>query len=391
MNYKNSEMKIDQLIGYLNEDKINLSPAFQRGHVWNLGFRRKLLKNILDRKPIPAIFLYKEASGAKYSYNILDGKQRIESIILYVTNTRNDLFVSQWQDYFLVGGKQRQHAGFAYDGKDTSTSFANLGDATVRDFREYSIPTIEITLEDDSDTSLSEMISLFIDINQQGVPVRRFNIVKALCLDSNLLKSVFNLIAEKQRRRKDPYYKLIDNDISRVTKKLRNVQAIQDPNFKVDKIWEHVLELALFSETSIHRKPIEIIKGFINKKEFSGIIISSAAIRRLKRAFKLLNSVSRTAGGSSPFFSDYAFFYTIATHLTRDGVVTHENEPSIKEKLVLLAKALGEKPKNQTPTVKKFASLSKQHATDQSVREERENKLREILKSPKSNLVKRKI
>jgi len=390
MDYKNSEMKIDQLVGYLNENKINLSPAFQRGHVWSITFRRKLLKNILERKPIPAIFLYKEASGAKYSYNILDGKQRIESIILYVTKARNDLSVNNWQDYFLVAGKQRKFAGFTYDRKDAATAFGKLPDATVRDFREYSLPTIEITLKDDTPTSLSEIISLFIDINQQGVPVRRFNIVKALCLDSKLLKSVFDLIAQKQRRRKDLFYKLIDNDITRVTKKLRDVQAVQDPNFKVDKIWEHVLELALFSETSTHRKPIDIIKGFINKKEFTGITISAGATKRLRRAFRLLNSVSNSAGGPSPFFSDYAFFYTIATHLTLPGVLTRQNDPLLKEKLVLLAKALNEKPKDQSPAVKKFASLSKQHATDQTIRDQRETSLQAILTGPKASILKKK-
>jgi hypothetical protein len=58
MIYRNSEMKVDQLVNYLNEEKINLSPAFQRGHVWRVGYRRKLITNIIQGMPIPAIFLY---------------------------------------------------------------------------------------------------------------------------------------------------------------------------------------------------------------------------------------------------------------------------------------------------------------------------------------------
>ena len=84
MDYRNSEMKLDQIISYFNEEKINLIPPFQRGHVWTLPTRRKLLKNMVQGRPIPAIFLYKEASGSKYSYNILDGKQRLESLLLFV-------------------------------------------------------------------------------------------------------------------------------------------------------------------------------------------------------------------------------------------------------------------------------------------------------------------
>jgi len=58
--------------------------------VWALKVRQKLVKNIVQGKPIPAIFLYKEPAGSKYSYNILDGKQRLESIILFVGNERPD-------------------------------------------------------------------------------------------------------------------------------------------------------------------------------------------------------------------------------------------------------------------------------------------------------------
>ncbi len=39
MQYTNSEMKLDQLIGYFNERKINLIPPFQSGHVWKLNSR----------------------------------------------------------------------------------------------------------------------------------------------------------------------------------------------------------------------------------------------------------------------------------------------------------------------------------------------------------------
>src|SRR5581483_12478503 len=96
MNYRNSELRLDQIVTYLNEQKINLSPVFQRGHVWALKARQLLIKNILQGKPIPAIFLYKEAAGAKYTYNILDGKQRLESIILFIGNDRKDWSVPEW-------------------------------------------------------------------------------------------------------------------------------------------------------------------------------------------------------------------------------------------------------------------------------------------------------
>jgi Protein of unknown function DUF262 len=94
MHYTNSEMKIDQLIGYFNEKKISLIPPFQRGHVWKLGQRQKLLENMVTGRPVPAIFLYKEPDGSKFTYNILDGKQRLESLLLFIGNERPDMMVS---------------------------------------------------------------------------------------------------------------------------------------------------------------------------------------------------------------------------------------------------------------------------------------------------------
>src|ERR1700730_1570690 len=177
MLYRNSELRLDQIVTYLNEEKINLSPVFQRGHVWGLGARQKLVKNILQGKPIPAVFLYKEPAGTKYSYNILDGKQRLESIILFVGNERGDWSIPQWRRSFC-SERLRKDVGFTVALAEGKTTFATLDDAAIRELREYSIPTIEITLSDDS--TLDDMISLFVDINQQGVRVNRFDIVKAM-------------------------------------------------------------------------------------------------------------------------------------------------------------------------------------------------------------------
>jgi uncharacterized protein with ParB-like and HNH nuclease domain len=100
MDYTNSQMKLDQLIGYFNEKKINLIPPFQRGHVWKLPARQRLIQNIVAGRPIPAIFLYKEADGSKYTYNILDGKQRLESLLLYIGSRRDDVKIEAVRSYF---------------------------------------------------------------------------------------------------------------------------------------------------------------------------------------------------------------------------------------------------------------------------------------------------
>jgi uncharacterized protein with ParB-like and HNH nuclease domain len=108
MHYTNSQVKLDQLIGYFNAKKINLIPPFQRGHVWKLPDRRRLLENMVNGRPIPAIFLYKEAAGSQFAYNILDGKQRLESLILFIGSARQDLRVSGVKDYFFEDREKKQ-------------------------------------------------------------------------------------------------------------------------------------------------------------------------------------------------------------------------------------------------------------------------------------------
>src|SRR5688500_2500141 len=89
--YNNREMKVGTIVSHMNDRTINLIPPFQRGTVWNLKTRRMLASNMIQARPIPAIFLYKEAAGSRFSYNILDGKQRLETLMLFIGNKRPDM------------------------------------------------------------------------------------------------------------------------------------------------------------------------------------------------------------------------------------------------------------------------------------------------------------
>jgi len=113
-------------------------------------------------------------------------------------------------------------------------TFAKLPDEAVREFREFSIPTVEISLEDDS--SLDEVITLFVDINQQGEPVNRFDIVKAMYKADALMKGVFGLLAIEERRGQDVYYRPKRNEFSGVLKRLPVIENVSAPNAKVDKM-----------------------------------------------------------------------------------------------------------------------------------------------------------
>jgi uncharacterized protein DUF262/HNH endonuclease len=69
----------------LHKDEIlNLNPGFQRKSVWSDNDRKKLIQSVLDGYPVPSVFLYKRQDDQGIDiYDVLDGKQRIESIFRF--------------------------------------------------------------------------------------------------------------------------------------------------------------------------------------------------------------------------------------------------------------------------------------------------------------------
>ena len=379
MNYRNSEMKLDQLVSYLNEKKINLSPAFQRGHVWNIATRKKLIKNIVQGKPIPAIFLYKEASGAKYSYNILDGKQRLESLILFIGARNVNLSITNWSNYFYQA-KDRRHINFDVELSEEQATFADLDESTVRDFREYAIPTVEISLSEDS--SLDEIIELFVDINQQGSPVKRFDIVKAMTKNDPLLQYVFKLLAIEQKRQEDVLYRAKNVAFTSVLKKLKVVGNLNDANAQVDRMWERLLEIVLFYKTRKHRKPIEILKNFISRPSSkeqglpSKLTVTEGQDLRsiftfLRKAYKQSDLVNTRLA------IDQTHFYIMITSLI-DGDLLHDYEnDELVGRLVKFGEILDgtrklPRRKLLRASIKEYQDISAKQTTDISRRESRQ-------------------
>src|ERR1035437_7484123 len=332
MDYNNSQMKLDQLIGYFNEKKINLIPPFQRGHVWKLSARKRLMQNIVAGRPIPAIFLYKEPDGSKYTYNILDGKQRLESLLLFIGSRRLDVKIDAVKSYFY-SKREKEAVDFwiSIDGK--KKTFKDLSEEIVRDFREYAIPTIEINL--DEGTTLDEVINLFVDINQQGEKVNRFDIVKAIGRENQLLSSVFSLLAEQQKRKEDIFFKKKSTVFTRVLQRLATVENAEGANQKVDRMWERLVEFVLFCRTSKHRSPGQILKSFIRSTgDDEKSKITTAESKKLRACFNFLDdSYKKTILGKTRLARDTPHFYTMVTSILASNMLTPKDGvvPSPKE------------------------------------------------------------
>ena len=383
MNYRNTEIKLAALIGYFNDDTINLNPVFQRGQVWNIELRRKLIENMIKGRPIPAIFLYKDAiKGSRYTYNILDGKQRLESILLFIGSSHPELKIADLHKYFFPPD-ERTDAEFSVVIDGVRVRFKEISDAILRDFREYVIPTIEITLDDDTD--FSDIISLFVDINQRGIKVSRFDMVKAMSARNHLLKSVLFLLALSETRGQAKFYRVKQNEFSYVLKRLLVVSKAATNQARVDRMWERLLEIGRFVQTKEHRKPVDILKSFIGAYDETQPALTAEEQGRLRTVFRFLQKAYREHGlGDTLLATNQTHFYTMATSLLSSGLLEKHSEDSLAGKLVKFGRILDQSETRPTGksianALARYENLSTGRTTDTDRRKTRQTKFVQIV------------
>lgn len=70
-----------------DKDALLLNPPYQRGDVWGTKRRQNLIKSILLGIPIPSIIVNNRMNGEwkdDYRIAVIDGKQRITSILMFL-------------------------------------------------------------------------------------------------------------------------------------------------------------------------------------------------------------------------------------------------------------------------------------------------------------------
>lgn len=84
---KSNTMTISSLNEGRTLDKFNLDPAYQRKSVWSVEQQSLLIDSILKNIPIPPIFLRENIDKkGKTSFEVIDGKQRLNSIFKFIDN-----------------------------------------------------------------------------------------------------------------------------------------------------------------------------------------------------------------------------------------------------------------------------------------------------------------
>ncbi len=128
---------------------LNLNPGFQRQSVWATRDRARLIDSVLRNYPLPAIFLYKRVDDGHLIFDVIDGKQRLESIFRFTGLIRGERFETKTQ---LPGQSENQWVDWSYLKR---THQQHL-------FTMYELPVIEV------DGELGDIIDVFVRINSTG-------------------------------------------------------------------------------------------------------------------------------------------------------------------------------------------------------------------------------
>ncbi len=126
---------------------LELNPFYQRNPVWSDRNKSYLMDTILNNYPVPEIFMQIETtSDGKTKYSVVDGQQRIRSIIEFIDG-----------EYAILESESK-----IFGGKE----FKNLPDGIKKEFWDYSVVTRELqTISDD------EVTSVFKRMNKYVVPL----------------------------------------------------------------------------------------------------------------------------------------------------------------------------------------------------------------------------
>lgn len=142
---------VTDLVNLYEDGALNLEPGFQRKSVWQMRDRAKLIESILRSYPLPAVFLYRRQERGQVIYDVIDGKQRLESILMFMGEIRGGRFgfktqldsgESVWMDWNYLRKKERQ-----------------------LEITGYRVPVIEV------DGDISDIFDVFVRINSTGKPL----------------------------------------------------------------------------------------------------------------------------------------------------------------------------------------------------------------------------
>ena len=83
-----TNLTVKKILNIYKKGNLNLNPGLQRESVWDDKDKALLIDSIFQNVPLPSILLWKEKRGRKDIYHVVDGKQRIETLIAFTKRNK---------------------------------------------------------------------------------------------------------------------------------------------------------------------------------------------------------------------------------------------------------------------------------------------------------------
>lgn len=164
--------------------KYNFHPAYQRKSVWSEEKQSFFIDSLLKNFPIPPIFLHQKIddSTGKTQYDVIDGKQRLTSIIRFLNNE-------------IPASDETEKSPF-HDEKVAGVYFKDLDEKGLTDYKKrfwrYAIPIEYI------DTDKKEIIdNIFDRLNRNGEPLKGQELRRSKYHGTELLNLVERVSKQK--------------------------------------------------------------------------------------------------------------------------------------------------------------------------------------------------
>ncbi|MEK7747770.1 MAG: DUF262 domain-containing protein, partial [Nitrospirota bacterium] len=353
MSHRMETKTITDIVNLYENKLLNLEPGFQRQSVWSERDRAKLIDSILRNYPLPAIFLYRREEDGRYIYDVIDGKQRIESILMFMGEMRGIYSLktqlpsseeSEQVDYKKLCKRKLQHL-----------------------ITGYRIPVIEV------DGDIGDIIDVFVRINSTGKALTPQEKRRAKYYNSPFLKE-----ADRLARRYESYFKEMDILSTEQMSRMKHVELICE------------LMLSIHQGDVINKKTAldRVMKtnGFNSRDILKASSRTTMALNRVKTVFPKLHTTRFTKG------ADFFSLVVLIAKFEEEGMILTDRERNglAWDLLVTFSNKVDDLREQQrkVETVKPDQELYRKYlhtviqATDEyNQRKSRENILRGILES----------
>ena len=291
------------LVNLHGHGALELSPAFQRDSVWTLSDRKKLIDTVVRNYPIPAIFLYRYPDEGQLRYAVIDGKQRLETLLGFLGHLRGMTFEAKIE----VPGMEGLQIVSARTLRKNGKHYKYLS----KEILGYKVPVIEV------EGQLSDVMELFVRLNSTGKPLTQQEKRKAKYSGSDLLVQA-SILANK------------------LEKEWRSSRVMSDHHIARMKHIELAAELIL----SVHQGAV------INKKAAIDRVMSTSTVSkaRLQKASNKVALAVRTISKAFPQLRSTRFvkpvdYYTlvvlIARMIEQGAVLTDRKRQAIASDLLV--------------------------------------------------------